>query len=180
MQLEAATGETVSADLTGIEARRPATVRWVLAEDALHVDALEIALPLGTLVDRALAGLARARGAESTLALLAQEGGCAELEALVEARPEVRHACDSACVESACHAALDAVLSGTLEAAPALDAVRSTVALTGVLACDDGDGDLVVDAMRAIALSGAWTSADGTSSAPIAADLESARLSVLP
>lgn len=180
VQLEAATGETVSADLAGIEARRPATVRWALAEDALHVDSLEIALPLGTLTDRALAGLARARGAESTLALLAQEGGCAELDALVEARPEVRHACDPECVESVCHAAIDGVLSGTLVAAPALDETQSTVALAGVLACDDGDGDLVVDAMRAIALSGAWTSADGTSSAPIAADLEGARLSVLP
>jgi hypothetical protein len=95
-------------------------------------------------------------------------------------RAELAGVCDAACALSACREAVAAALGMLATAAAALDEARARVVISGTALCEDLDGDLVVDGLSATSAVGAWTSADGTSSEPLAATFYGLRMTTLP
>jgi Mg-chelatase subunit ChlI len=97
----------------------------------------------------------------------------------VDTRPEVADACPDVCVQEACDAAVGEALEALRAQATTLDAARSILRLAGRMECRDDDGDLSVDALRAVGLRGTW-SEGADEDASVEGTMTGARTTVAP
>lgn len=170
----------IDAVALGAELRTPAAMRWFGDADLLQVDEIAIALPLGRLVLAVIDGLATAAGAADAIELLGAHSACTELASWIDERAGLTTACDETCAAEACARAVESTLTIATDAAAPFDEVRARMAVAGALTSEDVDGDLVADALRADALSVAWSSADGSDTEALEASLAGTRISPLP
>ena len=146
----------------GVPARLPSHVAWNDESDVLTINAMPIELPLGTLVIAAIDALAASDGLRDGSAWVASRGGCAALASWVASEPVIASACGASCVTSVCEDVAGQALEWLRAAAAPIDAVRSGIALTGLVRGEDENGDLAVDALASEGLAGVWTDEDGT------------------
>jgi hypothetical protein len=123
---------------------------WSSSETFDEIDAsipemtCELGLSSAELARAALDAASGAAGATSTPAWLAEVGGCATLAESEELSAVVGEACDGACVEAACEAAMGSIvdaMDASWSAGPGYDGLK----LSGALALTDADEDLVMD-----------------------------------
>lgn len=156
----------------GLELSPSLSLSWPM-DDALVLESLTLALPLGTLARRTLEAEVAGRALGSPGELLATRGGCDALAIWIAEDPTVGPLCTADCPRAACLRALDSVMDAALGALDLLDEARDTVLLSGTLEMVDADGDLLVDQLSARELSGAWSGP--TESDPLAGGLTAAR-----
>ena len=147
---------------------------WRSDADAIGLEALEIALPLGSLATVMIESTAATAGHASTGLLLARDAGCDALAAFVADTTALVEVCDDACAQAACVRALDGVMAAAIEGLESADAARDAITLSGELALIDDDADTVVDRLTALELEGAWAGPLGEGDA-VRASLTAAR-----
>jgi hypothetical protein len=174
-------GEQLDVSLDGLPGgtRGAVVLGDALPDDAWALDELSSPLPASALLVGALDGLARQRGVADVGAMLASRAGCGALARWVDTRPEVADACPDVCVQEACDAAVGEALEALRAQATTLDAARSTLRLAGRMECRDDDGDLSVDALRAVGLRGTW-SEGADEGASVEGTMTGARTTVAP
>jgi hypothetical protein len=149
-------------------------LRWSPDRDMLVVDHIEVGLPLGSLLGAALASLAD--GLASPGAVLLDGAGCDVLASWVTGSATVGGACDTACAEAACLRALDDVVDAMTTAAADVDTVRSGVRVIGEVQLHDDNGDLTVDRLEGLGLTGTWHGVLGLDGDPVSATVTGDRM----
>lgn len=156
----------------GLELSPSLSISWP-AGDALVLESLTLALPLGTLARRTLEAELAARSLGSPGELLAARAGCDALAAWIADDPIAGPLCTADCPRAACLRALDGIMAASLEALDLLDEARGVLTVSGTIEMIDADADLLVDQLAASELSGTWSGA--TESDPVAGGLTAAR-----
>lgn len=147
-------------------------VTAVSEADVLNVDRLSFPLSLGEVLAAVVVAQRDAARATSPGDVFG-DAPCDALAAFVDEDAALALACDTDCVAAACGAALDATWQTALGEPYPLDAVRSSIELSGTLDLSDADGDLSVDGLHGT-LAGSYVALDGLSDGPISAELSAA------
>lgn len=150
-------------------------LRWTAEEDAIELEALRVALPLGRLARVTTEAEASARGYASPGMLLAGAAGCDVFAGWVAESPTLAPICDETCAQAACVRALDGLVETAGAALVAADEARDTVDVRGRLVLADTDADLVVDRIEGVDLEARWVGPLGDPGDVIRAALEGAR-----
>ncbi len=161
--------EPIVIDLTehGVGARTSVSMSFHPSEDRLAIDELTLLVPLGHFAARIMDEKVRAQGGTSAVDLVQGESGCDQFALWLEGRPDITAECDAACVLSSCTHAIESVLSISRVAFGSLDDARIRILLSGDIQCRDSDGNLEVDALPQMSLSGSWSNPSGSSSAQV-------------
>jgi len=144
----------VDSDAWTFEPMPTLTLSWE-SGDALALESLDFALPVGSLVVTAVS----AAGMGSGGAAMIEGAGCGVLAAWVSESATLGPVCDASCAEAACTRALDRISEAFAAALVTRDGARASVSLGGVLDLGDDNGDLMVDEIESDELTGSWTGA---------------------